>query len=73
MISLQKKKSGLDKDQRLLTLHDFTPLIILYTQLKVCKLPLKIKLLALLIRLGLSVSFLLPFLSFSSLFFLQDG
>ena len=72
MISLQKRKPGLDKDQRLLTLHDFTPPIILYAQLKVYKLPLKIKLQALLIRLGLPVSFLLPFLSFSSLFFLQD-
>ena len=72
MISLQKKKPGLDKDQRLLTLHDFTPPIILYAQLKVYKLPLKIKLQALFIRLGLPVSFVLPFLSFSSLFFLQD-
>ena len=43
MISLQKRKPGLDKDQRLLTLHDFTPPIILYAQLKVYKLPLKIK------------------------------
>ena len=67
MISLQKRKPGLDKDQRLLTLHDFTPPIILYAQLKVYKLPLKIKLRALLIRLGLPVSFFLPFLSFSSL------
>ena len=49
----------------------YTP-IILYAQLKVYKLPLKIKLQALFIRLGLPVSFLLPFLSFSSLFFLQD-
>ena len=48
MISLQKRKPGLDKDQRLLTLHDFTPPIILYAQLKVYKLPLKIKLQALL-------------------------
>ena len=48
MISLQKRKPGLDKDQRLLTLHDFTPPIILYAQLKVYKLPLKIKLWALL-------------------------
>ena len=72
MISLQKRKPGLDKDQRLLTLHDFTPPIILYAQLKVYKLPLEIKLQALLIRLGLPVLFLLPFLSFSSLFFLQD-
>ena len=48
MISLQKRKPGLDKDQRLLTLHDFTPPIILYAQLKVYKLPLKIKLRALL-------------------------
>ena len=47
-ISLQKRKPGLDKDQRLLTLHDFTPPIILYAQLKVYKLPLKIKLRALL-------------------------
>ena len=72
MISLQKRKPDLDKDQRLLTLHDFTPPIILYAQLRVYKLPLKIKLQALLIRLGLPVSFFLPFLSFSSLFFLQD-
>ena len=48
MISLQKRKPGLHKDQRLLTLHDFTPPIILYAQLKVYKLPLKIKLWALL-------------------------
>ena len=48
MISLQKRKPGLDKDQGLLTLHDFTPPIILYAQLKVYKLPLKIKLRALL-------------------------
>ena len=48
MKSLQKRKPGLDKDQRLLTLHDFTPPIILYAQLKVYKLPLKIKLQALL-------------------------
>ena len=34
-ISLQKRKPGLDKDQRLLTLHDFTPPIILYAQLNV--------------------------------------
>ena len=47
MKSLQKRKPGLDKDQRLLTLHDFTPRIILYAQLKVYKLPLKIKLRAL--------------------------
>ena len=67
MISLQKRKPGLDKDQRLLTLHDFTPPIILYAQLKVYKLPLKIKLQALLIRLGLPVSFFLA--SFSLLFF----
>ena len=72
MISLQKRKPGFDKDQRLLTLHDFKPPVILYAQLKVYKLPLKIKLRALLIRLGLPVSFLLPFLSLSSLFFLQD-
>ena len=72
MISLQKRKPGLDKDQRLLTLHEFTLPIILYAQLKVYKLPLKIKLQALLISLGLPMSFLLPFLSFSSLFFLQD-
>ena len=50
MISLQKRKPGLDKDQRLLTLHDFTPPIILYAQLKVYKLPLKIKLWALLTK-----------------------
>ena len=43
MISLQKRKPGLDKDQRLLTLHDFTSPIILYAQLKVYKLPLKNK------------------------------
>ena len=48
MISLQKRKPGLNKDQRLLTLHDFTPPIIFYAQLKVYKLPLKIKLRALL-------------------------
>ena len=48
MISLQKRKPGLDKDQGLLTLHDFTPPIILYAQLKVYTLPLKIKLRALL-------------------------
>ena len=48
MISFQKGKPGLDKDQRLLTLHHFTPPIILYAQLKVYKLPLKIKLWALL-------------------------
>ena len=71
-IRLQKRKPGLDKDQGLLTVHDFTPPIILYAQLKVYKLPLKIKLRALLIRLGLPVLFLLPFLSFSSLFFVQD-
>ena len=67
MISLQKRKPGLDKDQRLLTLHDFTPPIILYAQLKVYKLPLKIKLRALLNRLGLPVLFFLA--SFSHLFF----
>ena len=44
----QKRKPGLDKDQRLLTLHDFTLPITLYAQLKVYKLPLKIKLRALL-------------------------
>ena len=71
MISLQKGKPGLNKDQRLLTLHDFIPLIILYAQLKVCKLPLKIKLRALLKAWSPRVvrSFLLPFLSFSSLYF----
>ena len=47
-ISLQKRKPGLDKDQGLLTLHDFTPPIILYVQLRVYKLPLTIKLRALL-------------------------
>jgi hypothetical protein len=64
MISLQKRKPGLDKDQRLLTLYDFTPPIILYAQLKVYKLPLKIKLWALLteawsphVVLSLSFSF----------------
>ena len=67
MISLQKRKPGPNKDQRLLTLHDFTPPIILYAQLKVYKLPLKIKLQALLNRLGLPVSFFLA--SFSLLFF----
>ena len=50
MISLQKRKPGLDKDQRLLTLHGFTPPIILYAQLKVYKLSLKIKLWALLTK-----------------------
>ena len=45
---MQKRKPGLNKDQRLLTLHDFTPPIILYVQLRVYKLPLKIKLRALL-------------------------
>ena len=45
---LQKGKPGLNKDQRLLTLHDFTPPIILYVQLRVYKLPLEIKLRALL-------------------------
>ena len=45
---MQKRKPGLDKDQRLLTLHDFTSPIILYAQLKVYKLRLKIKLWALL-------------------------
>ena len=75
MISLQKRKPGLDKDQRLLTLHDFTPPVILYAQLKVYKLPLKIELLGLAHRSLVSPrrSFLLPFLSFSPLFFLQDG
>ena len=47
-INLQKRKPGLDKDQRLLTLHDFTPPNILYVQLRVYKLPLEIKLQALL-------------------------
>ena len=65
MTSLQKGKPGLDKDQRLLTLHDFTPPIILYVQLKVYKLPLKIKLQALLKawspRVVLSFSFLFLF------------
>ena len=64
MISLQERKPGLDKDQRLLTLHDFTPPIILYAQLKVYKLPLKIKLWALLKawspRVLLSLSFVNP-------------
>ena len=73
MISLQERKPGLDKDQRLLTLHHFTPPIILYAQLKVYKLPLKIKLWALLkVWSPRVVSFLFPFLSFSFLFFLQD-
>ena len=48
MISLQKRKPGLNKDQGLLTLRDFTPPIILYAQFKVYKVPLKIKLRALL-------------------------
>ena len=61
-----EKKAWSDKDQGLLTLHDFTPPIILYAQLKVYKLPLKIKLWALLIRLGIPVSFF--FASFSLLF-----
>ena len=60
MISLQKRKLRLDKDQRLLTLHDFTPLIILYAQLKVYKLPLKIKLWALLTN-AWSPRVILPF------------
>ena len=47
-ISLQKRKPGLNKNQRLLTLYDFTHPIILYVQLRVYKLPLKIKLRALL-------------------------
>ena len=74
MISLQKRKPGLDKDQRLLTLHDFTPPIILYAQLKVYKLPLKIKLRALLKAWSSHVVsfFLISFSSFSFLFFLQD-
>ena len=64
MIRLQKRNPGFNKDQRLLTLHDFTPPIILYAQLKVYKLPLKIKLQALLTKawsphviLSLSFSF----------------
>ena len=69
-ISLQKRKPGLDKDQRLLTLHDFTPPIILYAQLKVYKLPLKIKLWALLKawspRVILSCFLFSPFLFCSS-------
>ena len=48
MINLQKRKPGLNKDQRLLTLCDFTPPIILYAQLQVYKFPMKIKLRALL-------------------------
>ena len=67
MISLQKRKPGFDKDQRLLTLHDFTPPVILYAQLKVYKLPLKIKLWALLKAWSPRV----VLASFSSLFFLQ--
>ena len=67
MISLQKRKPGLNKDLRLLTLHDFTPPIILYAQLKVYKLPLKIKLWALLKAWSPRV----VLASFSSLFFLQ--
>ena len=64
-ISLQKRKPGLDKDQRLLTLHNFTLPIILYAQLKVYKLPLKIKVWALLKawspRVVLSCFLLCPF------------
>ena len=58
-----EKKPWFDKDQRLLTLHDFTPPIIFYAQFKVYKLPLKIKLWALLkawsprVLLSLSFSF----------------
>ena len=65
---MQKRNPGFNKDQRLLTLHDFTPPIILYVQLRVYKLPLKIKLWTLLNRHGLPVSFFLA--SFSLLFFL---
>ena len=72
MISLQKRKPGLNKDQRLLTLHDFTPPIILYAQLKVYKLRLKIKLWALLKAWSPRVSFfLVSFSSFSLLILLQ--
>ena len=72
MISLQKRKPGLDKDQRLLTLHDFTPPVILYAQLKVYMLPLKIKLRALLIEVWSPRVILSCFLSsFSLLFFLH--
>ena len=70
-VSLQKRKPGLDKDQRLLTLHDFTPPIILYAQLKVYKLPLKIKLRALLKAWSPMWFFLVSFSSFSLLIFLQ--
>ena len=70
MISLQKRKPGLDKDQRLLTLHEFTLPIILYAQLKVYKLPLKIKLWTLLKarspRVILSCFLFSPFLVCSS-------
>ena len=70
MISLQKRKPGLDKGKRLLTLHDFTPPTILYAQLKVYKLPLKIKLRALLKarspRVILSCFLFSPFLPCSS-------
>ena len=70
MVSLQKRKPGLNKDLRLLTLHDFTPPIILYAQLKVYKLPLKIKLRALLKawspRVVLSCFLFSPFLLCSS-------
>ena len=45
---MQEKNPGFDKDQRLLILHDFTPPIILYVQLRVYKPLLKIKLWALL-------------------------
>ena len=44
MISLQKRKPDFDKEQRLLTLHDFTPPVILYVQLRVYKPLLKTKL-----------------------------
>ena len=50
MISLQKRNPGFDKDQRLLTLYDFTSPIILYVQLRVLKPLLKIKLWALLTK-----------------------
>ena len=48
MINLQERNPGFHKDQRLLTLHDFTPPIILYVQLMVQKPLSKIKLQALL-------------------------
>ena len=34
MVNLQKRKPGLNKDQRLLTLHDFTPPIMVAQMVK---------------------------------------